>query len=84
MDAESKKANGSGFRQLLLRKLASLYIKEKFGICVGHQTLARKAVEGGGPPFLRFGNRVYYDPDDLDRWVIEQLGKKLGSTSECA
>lgn len=76
--------NDSGSRRLLLRKSASLYIREKFGIEVARQTLARKAVEGGGPPFMRFGNRVYYDPDDLDRWVIESLSKRRRSTSEHA
>ena len=27
---------------------------------------------GGGPPFKKFGRRVFYDRDDLESWVKAQ------------
>lgn len=36
-------------------------------------------VRGGGPPFIRLGVRVRYDPDDLAEWLKAQ---KRRSTSE--
>ena len=32
----------------------------------------RKRVFGGGPPFIRVSNRVFYRRGDLRRWVEEQ------------
>lgn len=34
---------------------------------------------GGGPPFLKLGRRVVYDPNDLDEWLKAHRRK---STSE--
>jgi hypothetical protein len=43
--------------------------------------LAKKRVTGGpnALPFLRYGRAIYYDSDDLDRWIAN--GKRT-STSE--
>ena len=30
----------------------------------------RKRIEGGGPPFIRIGARVFYRRGDLRRWII--------------
>jgi len=32
----------------------------------------RKRVEGGGPPFLRIGSRVFYRRSELRKWIDEQ------------
>jgi hypothetical protein len=69
-------------RPLLRRKAASRYIKETHGIDIAPQTMARKAVQGGGPPFRKFGRYPYYEPDELDRWVISRLGGRRRSTSD--
>jgi hypothetical protein len=36
---------------------------------LGHSTLVKYRVFGGGPPFFKLGRRVVYDPDDLDEWM---------------
>jgi predicted DNA-binding transcriptional regulator AlpA len=39
---------------------------------IGHSTLVKYRVFGGGPPFFKIGRRVVYDPDDLDDWLEER------------
>ena len=48
---------------------------------LGKSTLDKLRVTGGGPPFIKFGKRVVYDPDDLDAWSARH---KRTSTSESA
>lgn len=44
------------------------------------QTWRRKRWRGGGgPPFVKIGNRVLYRRSDVDRWLTERTFK---STSE--
>jgi hypothetical protein len=33
------------------------------------RTLIQRRHEGGGPPYLKLGNRVRYMPSDLRRWL---------------
>lgn len=33
------------------------------------QTLARKRVQGGGPPFRKLGAKVMYPADQLEAWI---------------
>jgi len=33
------------------------------------RTLEKYRVIGGGPPFRKFGRRVFYAIDDLERWA---------------
>lgn len=42
-------------------------------------TLNKLRVFGGGPPFLKLGRRVVYDPADLDAWMAE---RRRRSTSD--
>jgi predicted DNA-binding transcriptional regulator AlpA len=42
-------------------------------------TLDKMRVFGGGPPYLKIGRRVVYDPADLDQWLVSHRRK---STSE--
>ena len=39
---------------------------------LGHSTLVKYRVFGGGPPYFKIGRRVVYDPDDLDDWLRER------------
>jgi hypothetical protein len=38
---------------------------------------------GGGPPFVKIGRRVVYDPSDLDRWLEANRRGQIGATA-CA
>ena len=44
-------------------------------------TLDKMRVFGGGPPYLKIGRRVVYDPADLDQWLVSHRRR---STSEQA
>jgi len=33
------------------------------------RTLEKLRITGGGPPFLKLGRSVRYDPADLDEWI---------------
>jgi hypothetical protein len=35
------------------------------------KTLAKWRCNGGGPPFVRLGSRVFYDAADLEKYVAE-------------
>ncbi|MFZ5558496.1 MAG: helix-turn-helix transcriptional regulator [Pseudomonadota bacterium] len=49
-------------------------------LCMSPRTLEKYRVHGGGPPFRRFGGRVVYAIEDLDRWADGQ--PVLRSTSD--
>lgn len=34
--------------------------------------------EGGGPPFVRVGRRICYDPSDIEKWLNKQKVRKNG------
>ena len=46
---------------------------------LARQTLARWRCYGIGPPFVRIGGRIFYDPADLDAFIA---ARKFGSTAE--
>jgi hypothetical protein len=64
------------------RKEAARYLTEVRGLPVATQTLAKKAVTGGGPNFHKFGRFPVYLPADLDSWAELKLGPKRISTSD--
>jgi hypothetical protein len=66
--------------QLLTRTAASKYLTES-GRPIAPSTLAKLAVNGGGPPFVKFLSRALYDPEDLDRWAATKTTVKRTSTS---
>ena len=37
------------------------------------RTLEKQRVTGGGPPFRKFGRRVLYAVEDLERWSAERV-----------
>ncbi|MBF0561745.1 MAG: hypothetical protein HQL37_06920 [Alphaproteobacteria bacterium] len=68
----------------LRRAEASQYLKETHGVSRTTATLAKLATVGGGPKFQKLARQVYYDPADLDAWVIANLSAPRSSTSEAA
>jgi len=36
---------------------------------MGTSTFEKLRLKGGGPVYIKVGNIVVYDPDDLDRWL---------------
>jgi hypothetical protein len=55
------------------RKETSEYIEGKFGVSYKPNTLARLACVGGGPEYLKIGQRVVYTPESTDRWIAGML-----------
>lgn len=49
-------------------------------LCMSPRTLEKHRVHGGGPLFRRFGGRIVYAIEDLDRWADGQ--PVLRSTSD--
>ena len=69
-------------RHLLRRREAAQYIRERWGVPCAHKTLAKLAVVGGGPTFVRYGRIPLYDGETLDAWVRSKLSRPLTSTSD--
>jgi hypothetical protein len=65
----------------LSRADAARFLTEK-GLPIAATTLAKKAVQGSGPPYRVWNGRATYSVDDLLKWVEAQLGPKLMSTAE--
>jgi hypothetical protein len=80
--AERHRRAKEDFAPRLRRNDASEYLFEIHGIIVAPNTLAKKAVEGGGPRFRRYGRIPYYDTQELDRYALETLGRLRSSTSD--
>jgi hypothetical protein len=61
------------------RLLRPAEVETEYGLPTGE--LAKKRVAGGhdAPPFLRFGRSIYYDREDLERWI---MSSKRNSTSD--
>lgn len=68
--------------RLLRRQKAAQYVKEKWGVPCAPKTLAKLAVVGGGPPFVRYGRVPLSDIESLDNWVRSKLSRQFKSTSE--
>jgi len=69
--------------KFLSRTEAATYLADR-GIPYSKNTLQKKATVGGGPTYRRFGNRAIYTPEDLDRWIEENMSAPRRSTSEAA
>jgi len=67
-------------RAYLTRSEAAEYLQGR-GLKVASATLAKLAVNGGGPPFRKFMSRAVYEPDDLDVWAKTKLSVKQRSTA---
>jgi hypothetical protein len=64
------------------RKLASEYLFEEHGVSLSPATLAKLAVVGGGPPFMKDGPYPIYERPRLDTFATARLGPLRTSTSD--
>ncbi len=66
----------------LNRREASAYLLEKYGSpgSITATTLAKLAVTGCGPKFVRFGRKVAYTPEALDAFVQSRLSPEMQAT----
>lgn len=67
--------------RMLRRKEAARYLTEQLGLPVAGQTLAKMAVNGGGPPFHKFDCFPLYRQVDLENWARAKLGPVISSIS---
>jgi hypothetical protein len=65
----------------LSRREAAQFLTDA-GLPIAATTLAKKAVQGNGPPFEIWNGKAIYDVVDLLAWAEAQLGPKLRSTAE--
>jgi hypothetical protein len=63
-------------RRAIAEALTALGFKTK------ESTLASMATRGGGPPFLKYGQRVVYKWSDALSWAHSRLAGPINSTSE--
>jgi len=68
----------------LRRWEASEYLLLVHGITIAPATLAKKAWDGTGPKFQKFGGigTPLYPKDELDLWAQEKLGAVKQSSSD--
>lgn len=66
------------------RKEQSSYLLSRHGLDVAPATLACKATRGGGPMFVKFGNRALSTPEWLDDWVEKEMSAPRRHTNENA
>ena len=68
--------------RLMTRKQVPKYVEKVFGIRLSHLTLDTLASQGGGPRYLKFGRRAYYESADVDDWIRSRMTAKFSCTSE--
>ena len=67
------------------RRTASAYLREQYGIRLSKSTLAKLAVNGGGPAYFKDGRYVVHDRvEHLDAYAVQRLGSARTSTSDDA
>jgi len=69
-------------QRLLRREDAAKYLNDVHGLPENKQSLAKKAVYGGGPAFRKFGRHPLYAPGDLDAYAREAVSPPVRSTAE--
>lgn len=65
------------------RSEAANYLQERIGAYTA-ETLAKLAVTGGGPRFVKVGPYPLYKASDLEAWIASRTTKAVSSTSELA
>jgi hypothetical protein len=65
----------------LTRSDAAKFLTD-LGLPIAPNTLAKKAVDGSGPPYQVWNGRATYDTQDLLEWASSRLGPKLSSTAD--
>ena len=66
----------------LKRADAAEHIVSTWGLPCSPKTLAKLAVQGGGPAFHKAGRLPLYAPAALDAWAEKKIGKPVYSTAE--
>ena len=64
------------------RPVAAKYIEERHGIPCATKTLAKYAVTGAGPAFIKVGPWPLYTELWCDEWVRSKTSKMVRSTAE--
>lgn len=68
--------------ELLSPDEATCYLYHKFNTRYSVRYLAKlRSTTTAGPTFVNLGRRIYYRPDDLDRWILSRL-KRYQTTAE--
>lgn len=65
----------------LNRTAAAKFLGEN-GLPIAPNTLAKKAVDGSGPPYQVWNGQATYEDQDLLTWAASRLGPKLRSTAD--
>lgn len=65
-----------------LTRAAAAKFLVKNGLPIAATTLAKKAVDGSGPPYQVWNGQATYDAQDLLDWAATKLGPKLRSTAD--
>jgi hypothetical protein len=68
--------------QFVESKQAPAFLEEQTGLKIAGPTLATHRCRGGGPPYSKFGKRVYYAKTHLIAWAVEKLGRPAATFSE--
>ena len=68
--------------RMMRRAEAAAFIRETFGVSCCASTLAKLAVNGGGPEYQKFGRFPLYTPSACRSWVESKLSRRVTSTSE--
>ena len=66
----------------LRRSVASVYLKNQWGLDYAQRTLAKLACLGGGPKMQYAGRFPLYAIEDLDAWAAAKISPPVSSTSE--
>ena len=74
--------DGASTPKLLRRTEASRYLRDKHSVQRAEQTLAKYAVIGGGPRFVKNSRWPLYPTDELDRYAARVLSRLVSSTTE--
>jgi hypothetical protein len=65
----------------LNRTAAAEFLNEN-GLPIAANTLAKKAVDGSGPPYQVWNGHATYETADLLEWAASRLGPKIRSTAD--
>jgi hypothetical protein len=68
--------------RFLRRREAAQYVRHEWGVPCAEKTLAKLAVVGGGPPFVRWNRVPLYESETLDTWVRSRLSHQCKSTAD--
>jgi hypothetical protein len=81
LHAPDRDPSDSLFPSRLNRQDAARFLSQR-GLPIAATTLAKKAVEGSGPPYAVWNGRALYSVDDLLKWAEVHLGPKIRNTAE--